>query len=99
MQTIKRSSNETSQLTKNQIDFFKKEGCLILRDFLDTPLLETWREQLWTQAGGSLEDKGSWPTGKNIGNLKLTPKLGDLPNIKSIVEQLGGSQFKVVAVY
>ena len=37
--------------------------------------------------------------GKNIGNLKLTPKLGDLPNIKSIVEQLGGSQFKVVAVY
>ena len=60
MQTIKRSSNETSQLTKNQIDFFKKEGCLILRDFLDTPLLETWREQFWTQAGGSFEDKGSW---------------------------------------
>lgn len=93
MQTIKRSSNEAFQLTENQIYSFKQEGYLVLRDFLNTSLLEAWREQFWKQAGGSLEDKDSWPTGKNIGNLKLTPELGGLPDIKSIVEQLGGGQF------
>ena len=74
MQTTKRSFNEASQLTENQIGFFKQEGYLVLRDFLDTSLLETWREQFWVQAGGSLEDKDSWPASKNIGNLKLTPE-------------------------
>ena len=93
MQTIKRSSNEAFQLTENQIYSFKQEGYLVLRDFLNTSLLEAWREQFWKQAGGSLEDKDSWPAGKNIGNLNLTPELGGLPDIKSIVEQLGGGQF------
>ena len=81
------------QLTENQIDSFKQEGYLVLRDFLDTSLVEAWREQFWVQAGGSLEDKDSWPVGKNIGNLKLTPELGGLLDVKSIVEQLGGEQF------
>ena len=47
------------QLTENQIDSFKQEGYLVLRDFLDTSLVEAWREQFWVQAGGSLEDKDS----------------------------------------
>ena len=76
MQKTKRSSNETFQLAKNQIVSFKQEGYLVLRDFLDTSLLETWREQFWAQADGKLEDKNSWPTEKNIGDLKLTPELG-----------------------
>ena len=93
MQKTKRSSNETFQLAKNQIVSFKQEGYLVLRDFLDTSLLETWREQFWAHADGKLEDKNSWPTEKNIGDLKLTPELGSLPTIKSIVGQLGGEQF------
>ena len=78
-------------LDEQQILDFKQNGYLILRDFIDSKIIDQWRCQFWQQIGGSLEDPTSWSQAKQTGPPKLNPQLGSLPDVRSIVFQLGSS--------
>ena len=80
-------------LDEQQILDFKQNGYLILRDFIDSKIIDQWRCQFWQQVGGSLEDPTSWSQAKQTGPPKLNPQLGGLPDVQSIVFQLGSSDF------
>ena len=80
-------------LDEQRILDFKQNGYLILRDFIDSKIINQWRCQFWQQVDGSLEDPTSWSQAKQTGPPKLNPQLGSLPDVRSIVFQLGSSDF------
>ena len=60
-------------LDEQKILDFKQNGYLILRDFIDSKIIDQWRCQFWQQVGGSLEDPTSWSQAKQTGPPKLNP--------------------------
>lgn len=87
-------------LTAEQIAEFKAEGALLLRGLIPRAVRSRWRTQLWgacAEDGVYLDgDPKSWPVGRYApasGWPELVPNVYDLPEIQSIVAQLGGGAF------
>ena len=81
-------------LNLKQIGDFKRDGFLILRSFIENKIIDQWRKQFWKQVDGCYTDKSSWARASSANNPKLTPELGSLPKIESIMEQVSGYNFK-----
>merc|ERR550514_1605903 len=74
---------------------------LVLRNFVEPQVLETWRAQFWAhhrESYGALEqDPETW---LRVGQqeqdlfLPMRPEFGQLPQVRSVVAQLGGANFK-----
>ena len=84
-------------LSASQIAEFKAEGALPLRELIPADVRSAWREQLWracAEDGVDLDgDPKLWPAGRYApagGWPELVPNVYDLPEIQTIVNQLGG---------
>jgi hypothetical protein len=80
-------------LTTDQIQSFKDNAFLVLPGFVDVDQIAAWREQFWSHIGAQAEDSSTWPDNYVIGDFSVNPPLGDLPQMRSIVDQLGGGMF------
>ena len=47
-------------LTAEQIAFFQEHGYLILENFIDSEIIDGWREQIWKHFNSSLETQETW---------------------------------------
>jgi hypothetical protein len=47
----------TEMLTVDQVAFFQKHGYLILENFIDSEIIDRWREQIWKHFNSSLETR------------------------------------------
>ena len=89
----------TTVLSQEQIDSFKQDGYLILRNFIDQASLENWRDQIWSELGSSLETPETWP--RNRGGLDgfcydpPESTFGLHPSLTAIIQQFGGGDFKL----
>lgn len=82
-----------TMLHKSQIDFFKTQGYLILKGFVETERMAAWREQFWAHVGADAQDPASWPDSYVIDGFAVDPAFGQLLQMQAVVEQLGGGQF------
>ena len=95
----------TYTLTQSQIDTFKREGYLVVRNLVDQTVLEDWRAQ-WTTRFGSLGNPETWEAMRKIHlareyttvlrDVRFEPEskwLMHQPGVSSVVSQLGGGQF------
>ena len=48
-------------LTTEQIAFFQEHGYLILENFINSEIVDGWREQVWKHFNSSLETQETWP--------------------------------------
>lgn len=87
-------------LSREQIAEFKAEGVLLLRGLIPRDVHAAWREQLWracAQDGVDLDgDHRAWPAGRYAppgGWPELVPNVYDLPQLHTIVHQLGAGDF------
>ena len=44
-------------LTVEQIAFFQEHGYLVLENFIDSEIIDGWREQIWKHFDSSLETR------------------------------------------
>ena len=65
-------------LHKSQIDFFKTQGYLILKGFVETERMAAWREQFWAHVGADAQDPASWPDSYVIDGFAVDPAFGQL---------------------
>ena len=80
-------------LKPDQINSFKEQGYLILRNFIDLAQIEIWRHQFWKHLDADADDPSTWPDSYVIEGFSTDPPMGQLPQIKAVVEQLGGGKF------
>ena len=87
-------------LSRAQIEEFKREGVLILPDFIDRAQLESWRAQVWAgleAAGVHEHDRSTWLGAGGHAKVAmpapLSPTPGELPQFKALIGQLGGGFF------
>ena len=80
-------------LTADQITFFKEQGYLIQRKLIDPAQIASWQDQFWTHLGADADDPATWPEGHVIEGFTTDPPLSEVPQVKAIVEQLGGGKF------
>ena len=80
-------------LTPEQITFFQEHGYLILKNLIDSEVIDAWRTQVWKHFGSSFETPGTWPNDYEIPGFSFSPLFGHLPVMKEISDQLGGGQF------
>ena len=82
--------------TTQQIQFFKENGFLIIKNMIEPKTLETWRNQIWSHFDSCLETPETWPNDRQINDFKFDhPEnaFGRLPQIGSVVAQLSGGEF------
>ncbi len=80
-------------LSPDQVNSFKEQGYLILRNFIDLAQIEIWRHQFWKHLDADADDPSTWPDSYVIEGFSTDPPMGHLPQIKAVVEQLGGGKF------
>lgn len=83
-------------LTDKQISSFKENGYLIIEEFIEEEIIQSWRDQLWNHLGSNLEDHQSWPNDYVIEGFSVSPPehtFGNLPQVNTVIEQLGGGMF------
>lgn len=83
-------------LTEDQIGFFGQNGFLILEDFIEQSIIETWREQIWRHFHSSPDSPETWPDMRTVEGFEFHPpeiQLVHLPHVRAIVQQLGGGDF------
>ncbi|MBT3346212.1 MAG: hypothetical protein HN712_27505 [Gemmatimonadetes bacterium] len=80
-------------LTAEQIQSFKDNAYLVLPGFVDPEQISRWGEQFWAHIGADSQDASTWPDNYVIGDFAVDPRLSDLPQMQSIVDQLGGGLF------
>ena len=80
-------------LDEEQIAFFKEEGYLILKGFIDPQQVAEWRGQFWRHVGADPHDPASWPDSYVIEGFGVDPAFGQLPQMQSAIAQLGGGKF------
>ncbi len=66
-------------LDEEQIAFFKEEGYLILKGFIDPQQVAEWRGQFWRHVGADPHDPASWPDSYVIEGFGVDPAFGQLP--------------------
>ena len=79
--------------------FLLPQGYLIVPKLVGEPQLSVWREQAWDKIGASPSDRSTWPPappgGGQLPNIMgVEPSLGAVPEIASVIEQLGGGAFE-----
>ena len=82
-----------SPLDPGQIDLFKRQGFLLLEGLVDPETLSAWRDQFWSHVGADRGDPATWPEDYVIQGFSVDPPLGQLPRMRTIIEQLGGGMF------
>jgi hypothetical protein len=81
-------------LSRQQIDEFKREGVLVLRNFVGAKQVASWRAQGWAKLGVDPADPATWSARRQISNDDpLTPHMGELPEFQALMAQLGGGHF------
>ena len=80
-------------LTTKQIAFFQEHGYLILKNFIDSEIIEEWRTQVWKHFNSSFETPETWPNDYEIPGFSFSPVFGHLPVMQKVADQLGGGQF------
>ena len=86
------------QLSQAQLAEFKAEGALPIRGLVPPDVIARWQDQLRAVCtdGVDLDDPDTWSSGRYAppgGWPQLDPKLYDVPNLQSIVAQLGAGAF------
>ena len=93
------SMDSPKPLCREQIATFITNGYVVLPSFIGQEQLASWRAQYWEHIGADPTDRSTWPTtppggGRFPNVMMLRPQLGELPQIKAVVDQLGGGKFK-----
>ena len=86
------------RLSPAQLDEFKAEGALSIPGLVPADVIAGWQEQMRAACSGGvdLDDPQTWPAGRYTpegGWPELRPSLYDVPNLRSIVEQVGDGAF------
>ncbi len=90
------TSTDNGILTPEQIEYFKTNGYLILEDFVESEIVESWRNQIWNHFDADLSDPSGWPDQLVADGLKIEPEsqiFGELPQVRAVVDQLGAGMF------
>ena len=61
-------------LTPEQVDFFKLNGYVILKNFIEVETIENWRDQIWQHLKADLSDPNGWPNSYVIDGFKVEPE-------------------------
>ena len=85
------------ELDERQVDFFKAQGYLILKGFVEAEQVATWREQFWAHVGADPQDAASWPESYVIDGFAVDPAFGQLRQMQAAIGQLGGGRFSALA--
>ena len=87
---------EVNLLTDRDIAHFKEQGFVVLPDFIDTEHIDAWNEQFWNHVAANPNNAAGWPDNYVIDGFSTDPLFGHLPQMKHVVEQLGGGRGEVV---
>ena len=90
------------RVTEEQAAAFVRDGVVVIEDLIGEAQLEAWREQFWGVIGASPDDASTWPGARWEGTVWqqnargpcvhcLRPSVGHLPQVRAVVEQLGGA--------
>ena len=84
-------------LTREQIAAFKRDGFLILEDFIPQSTVHKWRETFWSAIEASPDDPDTWPglyamfdPGRQPAQKNVPFRLSDYPPMVEIADQLMG---------
>ena len=91
-----RTPTNNGILTPEQIDYFKTNGYLILENFVESDVVQSWRNQIWDHLDSELSDPSGWPDQYVVDGLKIEPEsqvFGQLPQVRAVVDQIGGGMF------
>ena len=80
-------------LTEKDVTHFKEQGFDVLPDLIDPEHIETWNEQFWNHVAATPDNPASWPDSYVIEGFSTDPLFGHLPQMKQLVDQLGGILF------
>lgn len=80
-------------LTPEQLESFKDNAYLILPGFVEAEQIASWHEQFWAHIDADAQDSTTWPDEYVIGDFSVSPRLGELPEMQVIVDQIGGGSF------
>ena len=83
-------------LTPERIEYFKTNGYLILENFVESEIVDSWRKQVWNHLDADLSDPSGWPDQLVIDGLKIEPEsqiFGELAQVRAVVDQLGDGMF------
>ena len=78
-------------LTSEQVQSFKQEGHLVLPGFVEGETVAQWQEQFWGHLGCTIDEPDQWP--ERVDGFQPDPLFGNLPELQSIANQLGGGAF------
>ena len=86
-------------LTASQIAKFKDRGYLQLdiSQQLGKEQLALWRSQLWRQFGVPEDNASCWPERRKLEGAVVSPRLFELPLVRTIVDQLSAGSFTVIS--
>lgn len=91
----RRGSPPPRVLSSSQIESFKAEGVLVLRQFVAAEQVESWKAQAWEKLGVDPEDPATWDARNQVSNDDpITPHMGELPQFQALMHQLGGGRFR-----
>ena len=93
MSAVAPDTPSPGDLTQDQITYFKEQGYLILRNFIDPAQIESWRDQFWKHLDVDADDPSTWPDSYVIEGFTTEPLMGHLPQVAAVVDQLGGGKF------
>jgi hypothetical protein len=82
-------------LNDDQVQFFKDNGYVVLRNLIDPAVVDQWREAMWAHLGSDPDDPSTWNREYVVKDYKppAGTEIQKLDSIKEIVEQLGGGAF------
>ncbi len=89
-----------NHLGPEQVEFFKEYGYLVLEDFIEPATIDDWRRSLSDFLGTESDHPECWNPQvlrRNQQPFRLEPKsraLRNLPQMRSVLEQLGGGRFR-----
>ena len=78
-------------LTSEEVQSFKQEGHLVLPGFVEGETVAQWQEQFWGHLGCTIDEPDQWP--ERVDGFQPDPLFGNLPELQSIANQLGGGAF------
>lgn len=86
------------RLSTEQLDEFKAEGAVPIPGLIPSDVVASWQDQVRAACtdGVDLDNPETWPSGRYApdgGWPELDPNLYEVPNLQSIVDQLGAGAF------
>ena len=80
------TSTDNGILTPEQIEYFKTNGYLVLENFVEGNVVESWRKQIWAHLDVDLSNPGGWPDQYVVEGLKIEPEsqiFGQLAQVRA----------------